>query len=121
MVCALLVATLGILPLRQSPRSATGYLATAKSQAGRPFLTDGGSGDEFVDDLLGHADRVGVRKPEDDVRESCLDGVADNIAGDVGLVVGNRYVHRPNSRRHPFDLGSARGAQVTFAAMPSSS
>src|ERR1700682_1522652 len=105
MVCGLLVATLGILPPPQSPRSATGYVATAKSEAGQPFLTEGSSGDEFVDDPLGDADRVGVRKPEDDVRESGLDGVADRIAGDVGLVVRNRQVNRPsNGRRVATDL-----------------
>src|SRR5258705_137531 len=82
MVCGLLVvATLGILPPPQSPRSATGYVATAKSRAGQSFFTDSGCGDEFVDDPLGDADRVRVRKAEDDVLEPGLDGVADCIAG----------------------------------------
>ena len=46
--------------------------------------------DEFVDDPLGDADRVGVRQPEDEVFEAGVDGVADRVAGDVGLVVGDR-------------------------------
>ena len=36
-VCGVFVATLGILPLRQSPRTATGHAATAKSQSALTF------------------------------------------------------------------------------------
>ena len=44
-------------------------------------------GDEFVDDPLGDADGVGVGQREDEVLEAGVDGAADGIAGDVGIVV----------------------------------
>lgn len=47
-------------------------------------------GDEFVDDPLGGANRVGVGQPKDEVLEAGVDGATDGVPRDVGLVVGDR-------------------------------
>jgi hypothetical protein len=47
-------------------------------------------GDEFVDDPLGGADRVGIGEPKDEVLEASVDGASDGVPGDGGLVVRDR-------------------------------
>jgi hypothetical protein len=58
----------------------TGFALTFKESRSR-------FGDEFVDDPLRDADGVRVRQPEDEVLEAGVDGTADRVSSDVGLVI----------------------------------
>ncbi|MDQ1426133.1 MAG: hypothetical protein QOD72_3631 [Acidimicrobiaceae bacterium] len=60
-----------------------------------PKESRSGCGNEFVDNPLGDADRVGARQPEHEVTEAGVEGLADRVAGGRGLVVGDRQIHRP--------------------------